>query len=68
MRASHVAAATFDDPNLVSCGGLVPVAALAERCGLGQLLERHLTVGGTAGSTHGLGQPRLGQRSEAEAD
>ena len=50
MRASHVAAATFDDPNLVSCGGLVPVAALAEQCGLGQLLARHLTVQGTAGS------------------
>ena len=50
MRASHVAAATFDDPNLVSCGGLAPVAALAEQCGLGQLLERHLTVPGTAGA------------------
>jgi hypothetical protein len=50
VRASHVAAATFDDPNLVSCGGLAPVAALAERCGLGPLLERHLTVPGTAGA------------------
>ena len=50
MRASHVAAATFDDPNLVSCGGLAPVAALAEQCRLGELLERHVTVRGTAGA------------------
>jgi hypothetical protein len=34
----------------VSCGGLVPVVALSERCGLGSLLERHLTVPGTAGA------------------
>ena len=50
MRASHVAVATFDDPNLVSCGGLAPVAALAEQCRLGELLERHVTVRGTAGA------------------
>ena len=50
MRVSHVAAATFDDPNLVSCGGLAPVAALSEQCGLGSLLEQHLTVRGTAGA------------------
>lgn len=50
MRVSHVAAATFDDPNLVSCGGLAPVAALSEQCGLGSLLEHHLTVRGTAGA------------------
>ena len=48
MPASHVAVATFDDPNLVSCGGLAPVAALAEPCGLGELLERFVTVRGTA--------------------
>ena len=50
MRASHVAAATFDDPNLVSCAGLAPVAALAERCGLHDLLAAHLSVPGTAGA------------------
>ena len=50
MRASHVATATFDDPNLVSCAGLAPVSALAEHCGLSGLLERHLSVGGTAGA------------------
>ena len=33
VRASHTAAAvsaTFDEPNLVSCAGLVPVLRLAE--------------------------------------
>lgn len=50
MRASHVAAATFDDPNLVSCAGLAPVVALAEQCGLQELLARHLSVPGTAGA------------------
>ena len=33
----------FDDPNLVSCAGLVAVSALAERAGLPALLGR-LTV------------------------
>jgi hypothetical protein len=50
VRASHVAAAMFDDPNLVSCAGLAPVAALAEQCGLQELLARHLSVPGTAGA------------------
>jgi hypothetical protein len=34
----------FDDPNLVSCAGLVPVMALAQRCGLAALLDDRLTV------------------------
>lgn len=42
-HAHHHISAEFDDPNLVSCAGLVPVAALAERAGLPRLLER-LTV------------------------
>ncbi len=46
MQLSHAGrriSQRFDDPNLVSCAGLVPVAALAERAGLPSLLER-LTV------------------------
>jgi hypothetical protein len=39
----------FDDPNLVSHGGLVPVAALAERCGLPELLAEHVRPGGECG-------------------
>jgi len=39
----------FDDPNLVSHGGLVPVMALAERAGLPELLEGHVRPGGECG-------------------
>ncbi|MBP2329008.1 hypothetical protein JOF56_009393 [Kibdelosporangium banguiense] len=35
-------AARFDDENLVSCAGLVPVMELAEQTGLPDLLERHV--------------------------
>src|SRR3954449_6348415 len=47
MRLSHARAAIsvrFDDPNLVSCAGLVPVMALAERCGLTTLLVEHVKI------------------------
>jgi hypothetical protein len=40
----------FDDPNLVSHGGLVPVAALAERCGRADLIEEHVCPGGGWGN------------------
>jgi hypothetical protein len=36
--------ATFDDPNLVSRAGLVPVMALAQRAGLGELVEEHMRI------------------------
>jgi hypothetical protein len=38
MRVSHGVSAVFDDPNLVSCAGLAPVLALADRCGLHELV------------------------------
>jgi hypothetical protein len=41
--------ASFDDPNLVSHGGLVPVMALAERAGLPGLLAEHVRPGGECG-------------------
>jgi hypothetical protein len=47
VRLSHARRAIearFDDPNLVSCAGLVPVMALAQRCGLAQLLGERLTI------------------------
>jgi NAD(P)-dependent dehydrogenase (short-subunit alcohol dehydrogenase family) len=34
----------FDDPNLVSCAGLVPVMTLAQRCGLTSSLVERLTI------------------------
>ena len=45
MRLLHGLAkihASFDDPNLVSRAGLVPVMALAERSGLGGLVAEHV--------------------------
>ena len=35
-------AAVFDDENLVSCAGLVPVMELAEQTGLSDLLDEHV--------------------------
>ena len=52
MRLSHTpsrTSAVFDDPNLVSHGGLVPVMALAERAGLPGLLAEHVRPGGECG-------------------
>jgi hypothetical protein len=45
VRLSHNwrhGAAEFDDENLVSCAGLVPVMELAEQTGLSNLLEEHV--------------------------
>jgi hypothetical protein len=47
MQLSHMMSATsvvFDDPNLVVSAGLVPVVALARRCGLHQLARAGLSV------------------------
>jgi hypothetical protein len=41
--------ATFDDPNLVSRAGLVPVMALAQRAGLGSLVAGHVRIGRRCG-------------------
>src|SRR5215469_11715127 len=52
MRLLHVLArthASFDDPNLVSRAGLVPVMALAQRAGLGGLVAGHVRPGGECG-------------------
>jgi hypothetical protein len=52
VRLSHSltrTSAVFDDPNLVSHGGLVPVMALAERAGLPELLAEHVRPGGECG-------------------
>ena len=47
MRLLHDLAkthATFDDPNLVSRAGLVPVMALAQRAGLPDLVAEHVRI------------------------
>jgi hypothetical protein len=56
MRSSHSVAAThvtFDDPNLVSHAGLVPVVRLAEQVGLPELADEWLKVPGSAGANAG---------------
>jgi hypothetical protein len=47
MQLSHTVSAlsvAFDDPNLVASAGLVPVLALARRCGLHNTAGVALTV------------------------
>jgi hypothetical protein len=46
LARTHV---SFDDPNLVSRGGLVPVMALAQRAGLAGLVAAHVRPGGECG-------------------
>ena len=56
MQLSHtrpVASAVFDDPNLVSCAGLVPIAALAQKCGLAALADEHLSAPTDKGANAG---------------
>lgn len=57
MRLSHTLGRTsvaFDDPNLVSAGGLVPMLALADSAGLRDLADEHLTVPTDKGANAGL--------------
>ena len=52
MRLLHELAkthASFDDPDLVSRAGLVPLMALAQRCGLADLTAGHVRLSGPAG-------------------
>ncbi len=71
MQLSHVGpirGAVFDDANLVSAAGLVPVLGLAHRAGLGELAGEHLTVPGGPGSAAGLKVPALVAGMVAGAD
>ncbi|MGE9782340.1 IS1380 family transposase [Janibacter sp. G368] len=57
MKLSHSlirTSAVFDDPNLVSASGLVPVLGLADAAGLVTLADEHLTVSTDKGSNAGL--------------
>jgi len=53
-HTSRATSAVFDDPNLVSSAGLVPVLALARSAGLGELTQQHLTVPTDKGANAGL--------------
>src|SRR4051794_4643596 len=57
MQLSHtrpVASAVFDEPNLVSSAGLVPVMALARKARLRELADERLTVPTDKGANPGL--------------
>src|SRR4051794_6645031 len=57
MQLSHtrpLAGASFDEPNLVSSAGLVPLVALAEQAGLGRLADQGLSVPTDKGANAGL--------------
>jgi hypothetical protein len=52
VRLLHALArthASFDDPNLVSRAGLVPVMALAQRAGLAEMAGEHVRIGHRCG-------------------
>ena len=57
MQVSHLArttVASFDDPNLVSTAGLVPIVRLAEKAGLRDLADQWVTVPTDKGANTGL--------------
>src|SRR3954468_10938445 len=57
MQLSHirpVVSATFDEPNLVSAAGLVPLMALAHRAGLRELADERMSVPTDKGAHAGL--------------
>jgi hypothetical protein len=53
-HTSRATSAVFDDPNLVSSAGLVPVLALARSAGPGELSQHHLSVPSDKGANAGL--------------
>ena len=56
MQLSHsrpVVSATFDEPNLVSAAGLVPLMALAGKAGLRELADEQMSVPTDKGANAG---------------
>lgn len=71
MRVSHsfpAISAVFDDPNLVSCAGLAPTLALAQRAGLADLVAHTLTLKALGGVNAHLKVPSLVAGMVAGAD
>jgi Transposase DDE domain group 1 len=71
MQASHArsaVSAVFDDSNLVSCAGLVPVLELAASCGLAGLIGQRLTLREAGGVNAYLKVPALVAGMVAGAD
>src|SRR5450759_1944550 len=62
MRVSHsfpAISTVFDDSNLVSCAGLAPTMALAQRAGLTDLVAHTLTLKAVGGVNAHLKVPAL---------
>jgi hypothetical protein len=68
LHALARTSAEFDDPNLVSHAGLVPVMALAGRAGLPDLVAEHARPGGECGVNAHLKVPALVAGMVAGAD
>ena len=71
MRLLHSAkdtSAQFDDPNLVSCAGLVPVMRLAQDCDLAGLVAEHLKMTAAVGANAHLKIPGIVAGMLAGAD
>jgi hypothetical protein len=60
--------ASFDDPNLVSVGGLAPAVALAQGCRLGDLVAAKLTLKASGGVNAAVKVPALVAGMVAGAD
>src|SRR4051794_350499 len=71
MQLSHtrpVVSATFDEPNLVSAAGLVPLMALAGKAGLRELADQQMSVPTDKGANAGLKLSSLVAGMSAGAD
>src|SRR5215469_4423487 len=71
VKLLHALARTrvsFDDPNLLSHAGLVPLAALAERAGLHGSAAANVRLGGSCGASAGLKTACLAAGMAAGAD
>src|SRR3712207_4345333 len=71
MQLSHtrpVVSATFDEPNLVSAAGLVPLMALTRTAGLRELADERMSVPTDKGANAGLKLTSLVAGMAAGAD
>lgn len=68
MQLSHTPRALFDEANLVSAAGLVPVVGLAQQAGLPRLAAEHLSVPTDKGANAGVKMASLVAGMAAGAD
>jgi hypothetical protein len=68
LHSAKDTSAQFDDPNLVSCAGLVPVMRLAQDCDLAGLIVEHLKMSVAVGANQHLKIPGIVAGMIAGAD